>query len=184
MLKSAKLLSLSLLFFSGSLFAAQNLKYLGFEFGKEPDKEFIKDFKCVKNTEVFTLCSNSKDRQYFVITDKNNIVRKVSQSISTSSYKDSFSCLRHLRAYAQVLNDDYQAEINIPTNQPFFNFNSTIIKNNIEYKVTGQCENLPEDIVFKTAIEDTRYSVEFKEQINIEKNNETSDPNSIQRDFE
>ena len=79
------ILFISLLFIPGISFAEDNLKYLGFEFGKEPEPEYIKNFKCSDSGSFKECYTSNGEKDYSVILDKNNIVRKVYQSISTSS---------------------------------------------------------------------------------------------------
>jgi len=174
------ILFISLLFIPGISFAEGNLKYLGFEFGKEPDPEYIKNFKC-SDLGSFKECYNSIEKDYSVILDKNNIVRKVYQSISTSSSSNSFNCLNQIQSYAHVLNDDYHAGITIPSNGLFDKFEATIYKNNIGYLAYADCKNLAEDIRFNASIEDYRYNDEYN--IDNDESKNTSD-NSIKRDFE
>jgi hypothetical protein len=178
-----KIISLiTLLGLSCYSFADGNMKYLGFEFGKNPDPEFLKNFKC-NPVGSFKLCKNTNNgKTYSVSIDGNNIVRKVSQSISSSSSKNNFNCLKQIQAYADVLNDDYQANITKSSYGLFDSFETTIYKNNTSYLASGNCENLAEDIRFNTSIEDATYQKEYSDEENsLDKSSNTD---SVKRDFE
>lgn len=173
---------ITLLGLSSIAHAENNMKYLGFEFGKSPDAEFLKNFKC-NNVGSFKLCKNNNNgKTYSVSIDKNNIVRKVSQSISSSSSKNNFNCLKQIQAYADVLNDDYQANITKSSYGLFDSFETTIYKNNTSYLASGNCENLAEDIRFNTSIEDSTYQKEFSDEENSQGSNSNMD--SVKKDFE
>lgn len=175
------LFSTLLILLSFNVKADNSFRYLGFEFNTIPQKEVLKDYKCSKIENDFKRCStSSKGRAYYVILDKDDKVRKVGQSISTSSYTQSFSCLEHLKSYANVLNENYNANIVIPAYGLFSDFDSTINTNNQNFIVLGQCANQPEDVVFKASIEDEHFEHDYSSVTNSNNNGISN----IERDFQ
>lgn len=163
-------------------YASDNFRYLGFEFNKVPQKEVIKDYTCRTTDDNYKECYLSTNgRKYTVILDRNDLVRKVSQSISTSSYKEKFSCLDHLKSYVNVLNSDYSAGIKIPTYSLFSDFSSVINVNGRDFRVDGNCDNMPEDVIFNAHIEDIGLLEERRSQNVFQKQDKYID---IKRDFQ
>lgn len=163
--------------------ANENFRYLGFEFNKVPEKTIIKDYTCRKVNNIFKECYLSSDgRKYTVMLDENDLVRKVSQSISTSSYKQKFSCLEHLKSYVDVLNNNYSANIRIPSYGLFSEFESTINVMSNNYSVSGNCQNNPEDVLFNANIEDINLKNDL-EKASMVKEDDNGISN-IKRDFE